>query len=141
MTQTATAETDPSADPRPQTPFDKLGGHETMAAICNRFYDLMESDPAYAELRAMHAPDLSKMRSSLTGFLTGWAGGPRDWFEANPGKCMMSMHKPFAINAAVAGQWAEAMKRAIADVAPADAQLATAMGGVLAQMATGMARD
>ena len=122
----------------PNTPFYKLGGHPTMQAICNRFYDLMDSDPAYAELRAMHAPDLAKMKHSLAGFLAGWAGGPRDWFEENPGRCMMSAHKPFVITPAVAAQWGDAMKRAIADIAPQDAQLAQAMGGVLEEMAQGM---
>lgn len=125
----------------PATPFYKLGGHETMQAICNRFYDLMDSDPAYAELRAMHAADLAPMKAALASFLAGWSGGPRDWFEANPGRCMMSVHKPYAISHAAAGQWAEAMKRAIAEVAPADAELAKAMGGVLEQLALGMGRD
>ena len=129
------------AETTPNTPFYKLGGHPVFEAIVNRFYDLMDQDPAYAELRAMHAPDLAKMRVSLAGFLAGWAGGPRTWFEENPGKCMMSAHKPFVINSAVAGQWAEAMHRAIADVAPADGELAKAMAGVLADMARGMARD
>ncbi len=124
----------------PNTPFHRLGGHETMQAICDRFYDLMDSDPAYAELRAMHAADLAPMRKSLPMFLAGWAGGPRDWFDANPGRCMMSVHKPFTITKAVAGQWAEAMKRAIADTTPADAELAKAMGGVLEEMALGMGR-
>ena len=125
----------------PNTPFHKLGGHETMQAICNRFYDLMESEPEYAELRAMHAPDLSRMRVALAQFLAGWAGGPRDWFDANPGRCMMSVHKPYTISKAVAGQWADAMERAIADVAPGDAQLAKAMGGVLGDLARSMGRD
>jgi hemoglobin len=101
----------------PDTPFYRLGGHDTMRAICNRFYDLMDSDPAYADLRAMHAADLSPMRKSLAGFLAAWAGGPRDWFTENPGKCMMSAHKGYAITPDVAGQWADAMKRAIADTA------------------------
>ena len=51
---------------------------------------------------------------------------------------MMSAHKPFRISADVAKQWAEAMKRAIADVAPENTQLAKAMGGVLEEMALGM---
>lgn len=124
----------------PDTPFYRLGGHDTMQAICNRFYDLMDSDPAYAALRAMHAADLAPMRASLAGFLAAWAGGPRDWFTNNPGKCMMSAHKPYTITPKVAGQWADAMKRAIADVAPEDAVLAKAMGGVLEEMAMGMVR-
>jgi hemoglobin len=125
----------------PATPFDKLGGHATMRAICERFYDLMDSEPAYAELRQMHAADLAPMRKSLPLFLAGWAGGPRDWFEANPGRCMMSVHKPYAINRQVAGQWAEAMQRAIADTETPDGALARAMGGVLADLARGMGRD
>lgn len=128
------------ADDTPQAPFYRLGGAPVFEAICNRFYDLMEQDPAYAELRAMHAPDLSPMRALLPRFLAGWAGGPRDWFEANPGRCMMSVHKPFTIDATTAGQWAEAMQRAIADVAPEPADMAKAMGDVLADIARGMGR-
>ena len=124
----------------PNTPFYKLGGHETFKAICDRFYDLMDSEPAFAELRAMHAPDLGKMKVALAGFLAGWAGGPRDWFDQNPGRCMMSVHKPFTINKDVAQQWADCMKRAIADVAPAPADMAKAMGEVLGDMASGMGR-
>lgn len=141
---TGTPATGPEAatsEATPKTPFYLLGGHEVMQAIVNRFYDLMEGDPAYAELRAMHAPDLSPMRKSLTGFLTAWAGGPRDWFSEHPGKCMMSTHKPFTITKGVAGQWADAMKRAIADVAPENARLASEMGKVLEEMAGGMAKD
>lgn len=124
----------------PNTPFYRLGGAPVFEAIANRFYDLMDSDPAYAELRAMHAPDLAMMRESLPKFLAGWAGGPREWFEANPGRCMMSIHKPYAITTATAGQWAEAMERAIADVAPEPADMAKAMADVLGDLARGMGR-
>jgi hemoglobin len=122
------------------TPFERLGGHATLRAITDRFYDLMEQDPAYAALRAMHAADLAPMRASLPSFLAGWCGGPRDWWQDNPGKCMVSLHSPFAIDRETAGQWAEAMRRAIADVAPADVDVAQAMGDVLERMALGMAR-
>lgn len=128
------------AQHQPQTPFEAIGGHPVMQAICNRFYDLMDADPAYAELRAMHAPDLTHMRGALAAFLAGWAGGPRDWFEANPGRCMMSLHKPYAITPAIASQWAEAMQRAIAEVGPANAELGRQMGEILADLARSMAR-
>ncbi len=129
------------AEAVPETPFQKLGGHPTFEAICNRFYDLMDGDPAYAKLRAMHADDLAPMRKSLPLFLAGWAGGPRDWFDQNPGRCMMSVHKPFTINAAVARQWADAMKQAIAAVETPDNLLATAMGDALSELALGMGRN
>ena len=84
------------------TPYDLIGGAPVIRRIVDRFYDLMDQDPAYAELRALHAPDLGPMRHSLSGFLNAWAGGPRDWFEENPGKCMMSAHKGIAIAPATA---------------------------------------
>ncbi|MCY1670382.1 group II truncated hemoglobin [Novosphingobium sp. SL115] len=122
-----------------QSPYDRIGGIDVLRQITDRFYDLMDTDPAYQALRAMHAPDLAPMRDSLPGFLSGWAGGPRQWFEANPGKCMMSMHKPFPITRVTAGQWADCMTRAIADVDPADTEIADAMAQVLGQMARNMA--
>lgn len=122
------------------SPFARVGGHAAMRAITNRFYDLMDQEPAYAELRAIHGADLSDMRAQLPSFLAGWAGGPRDWFEANPGKCMMSAHGGIPITRDTAGQWAEAMRRAIAEVEVADRETADAMADVLSRMARGMAR-
>lgn len=123
------------------SPFERIGGHAALRAVTDRFYDLMDQDPAYAQLRAMHAADLAPMRSALPQFLAGWAGGPRDWFEANPGKCMMSMHAPFPITRPTATQWAAAMRRALAETELADREIAEAMADVLERMATGMARD
>ena len=136
-TQTETRSV-PPADAPPQTPYDRIGGRAVLRTIVDRFYDLMDQDPAYAELRAMHAVDLDPMRESLTGFFTGWAGGPRDWFQS--GKCVMSLHKPLAITPPTARQWIDAMHRAIDDVVGgSDPEIAAAMLDVLKQMAAGMA--
>lgn len=124
---------------RPTTPFERLGGTPVLRTIVDRFYDLMDQDPAYAELRAMHAPDLAPMRESLTGFLTGWSGGPREWFQG--GKCVMSLHKPLAISQETTRQWLDAMLRAIDDVlATNDPDMAKSMGDALKGMAQGMVR-
>lgn len=123
------------------SPYERLGGIDVLRRITDRFYDLMDTEPAYKALREMHAADLAPMRESLPGFLSGWSGGPRQWFEANPGKCMMSMHKPFPITRETATQWADCMARAIADVAPEDSEIAEGLTQVLKQMALGMARN
>lgn len=136
MTATTTTAEAPAT-----SPFERIGGHPVLQAITDRFYDLMDQEPAYAELRAMHAPDLSEMRASLPLFLAGWAGGPRDWFEANPGKCMMSAHGGFRINQVTAAQWSDAMRRALAETDVADREIAAAMADVLDRMAKGMARE
>ncbi len=124
---------------KPRTPYEALGGQETITRIVNRFYDLMGEDPQYAELRAMHAADLAYMRRSLAGWLTAWAGGPKDWFDENPGKCMMSAHRGLGVSRETAGQWADAMARAIADCGPLDAELGKAMAERLGMMAGAMA--
>ncbi|HEY6868762.1 MAG TPA: group II truncated hemoglobin [Novosphingobium sp.] len=122
---------------RATTPYERLGGQVVLRALVDRFYDLMEQDPAYAALRAMHAPDLAPMRDSLTGFLTGWSGGPRDWFGA--GKCVMGAHRPLAITAETTAQWLDAMGRAVDAVLGArDPELAAALIDALRQMATAM---
>ena len=127
--------------PRPTTPYERLGGLPVLREISNRFYDLMDSDAAYSDLRAMHAPSLEKMRESLALFLMGWSGGPCDWFEANEGRCMMSVHKPFTISTDVASQWSSAMTRAIDEVlGESDPPLAQEMSRVLDQMAQSMGR-
>lgn len=101
-------------DPAPSL-FDRVGGSDGVRAIVNRFYDLMDSEPAYAELRAMHQPDLGETRTSLTDFLTAWLGGPRTWFETRPGVCIMSMHRSMEMSREAAAQWIHAMSRAMAE--------------------------
>jgi hemoglobin len=127
------------AEAEPTTLFDMAGGTAGVRAFVNRFYDLMETEPRYAALRAIHAPDLGPMRSSLAGFLTAWLGGPRDWFETRPGVCMMSAHAPVPVTPETAGQWTEAMARALTDTR-IDAELAERMNEAFERMAQVMAR-
>jgi hemoglobin len=97
------------------TAYDRIGGMAAVRGFVDRFYDLMETDPAYAELRALHAADLAPIRESLAGFLAAWLGGPGDWFADHPGVCMMSAHARVAVSGETARQWTEAMARALAD--------------------------
>ncbi|HQN51786.1 MAG TPA: group II truncated hemoglobin [Phenylobacterium sp.] len=97
------------------TPYERIGGRAGVQALTDRFYDLMEHDPAYKALRDLHAPDLRPVSASLADFLMGWLGGPRDWFDARPGMCMMKAHTNVPITADTAEQWRHAMARAFAD--------------------------
>ena len=117
--------------------YEAIGARPAVDAIVARFYDLMDADPAYARLRAMHATDLAPMRESLAGFLTAWLGGPTDWFAEHPKTCVMSAHARLPITEATAGQWIDAMDRAIHDAGIAP-DLASAMVARLAPMAKAM---
>jgi hemoglobin len=125
-------------EPQALTPYDVAGGGERVRAFVDRFYDLMDTDPAYAELRALHASGLGPMRVSLAGFLSAWLGGPRDWFDQRPGVCMMSAHAKVRVDAETARQWAEAMARALADNG-VEAALRERINEAFARMAQGMA--
>ncbi len=120
----------------PPSPYVRIGGAPVVRAIANRFYDLLEQDAAYAELRALHAADLGPVRHGLTLFLSGWLGGPRDWFERGP--CIMSLHRAFPITPQLADQWALAMTCAIADQEDMDSDIADAMTQAMGHMARGM---
>jgi len=126
------------ADVAQQTAFDQIGGAEPVAAMVNAFYDLMDTDPAYARLRAIHAQDLTPMRASLGGFITGWLGGPRDWFVQRPGVCMMSLHRSMPIDAELGRQWVEAMTRAMAQTG-IDPEMAEALREAFGRMSANMA--
>ena len=98
-----------------------LGGAEPLRRIVDRFYDLMDSEPQAAGIRAMHAPDLGPMRQRLFEFLSGWLGGPPLYFERPGQKCIVSAHGAFAIGAAERDAWMMCMRRALEDcAAPAD---------------------
>jgi hemoglobin len=127
----------PSVDAPAETPFVLIGGAPAVRTVVDRFYDLMDEDPAYGALRALHAPDLGPMRDSLAGFLNAWLGGPRDWFDARPGACVMSAHAKVAVTPETARQWTLTMGRALAD-AGVDADLRGQIAAAFARMAAGM---
>lgn len=120
----------------PPSPYVRIGGEPIVRAIADRFYDLLEQDVAFADLRAIHAADLTAVRHGLTRFLCGWLGGPRDWFERGP--CIMSLHRAFPVTPLLADQWAQAMRRAIAGQQGVDPVIGDAMAQALDHMAHGM---
>lgn len=122
-----------------RTPFELIGGRETVRRIVDHFYDLMDQEPQYRPLRDMHAPDLVPMRDSLGGFLTAWLGGPRDWFSERPGTCIMSLHGALPITGQTADQWLDAMRRALLH-GGVDGDMAEKMGEAFRRMAMDMAR-
>jgi len=129
----------PTASSEPSL-YDRAGGKAGIRRLTDRFYQLMDSEPAYAALRAMHGESLEAMRHSLALFLVAWLGGPRDWFAERPGACIMSMHRPLDIGRDTAGQWVHAMSRAMAETG-IDPALGQQMQSAFLRMASAMIRD
>lgn len=89
--------------------------------IADRFYDIMDSTPEAAGIRALHGPDLTAVRQRLFEFLSGWLGGPPLYFQRPDHKCIMSAHRPFPIGTAERDAWMMCMRRALEESGlPAD---------------------
>ena len=98
---------------QPRSAFDWVGGEDAVRALVDRFYDLMDLEPAYARLRAIHPTDLSGSRDKLFWFLCGWLGGP-DYFQQRFGHPRLrARHLPFAIGIAERDQWMNCMRQAM----------------------------
>lgn len=100
-------------DPRQITAFDLAGGEARVHQLVDRFYDLMDLEPEFAELRAMHPPTLDDTRDKLFWFLCGWLGGPDHYVSRFGHPCLRSQHLPYAIASADRDQWVKCMAMAM----------------------------
>jgi hemoglobin len=99
------------------TAYVLIGGAESIRQLVDRFYDLMELEPAYAVIRQLHPADLSSSRDKLYLFLTGWMGGPDLYQEKYGHPKLRARHLPFPIGSIERNQWLDCMQRAMDEVA------------------------
>lgn len=97
----------------PAPHYDQLGGDQVVRAMTDRFYDLMDLEPAYAELRAIHPPNLDHSREKLYMFLSGWLGGPQLYVERFGHPRLRARHMPFTIGSRERDQWMACMNQAM----------------------------
>ena len=102
-----------SADPA--TAYDWIGGEAAVRGLVDRFYDLMDLEPVYAGLRALHPQDLQGSRDKLHWFLCGWLGGPALYVERFGHPRLRARHLPYAIGIAERDQWMACMQQAMED--------------------------
>ncbi|MDR3371293.1 group II truncated hemoglobin [Rhodoferax sp.] len=95
------------------TPFEWIGGETKVQELVTRFYDLMELDPAYAELRSVHGATLDDARQKLFWFLSGWLGGPQHYTERFGHPRLKQRHMPFKVNLQGRDQWLACMSQAM----------------------------
>ena len=93
--------------------YEWLGGEAQVRALVDRFYDLMDLEPAYAELRALHPSSLDGSRDKLFWFLCGWLGGPDYFVERFGHPRLRARHLPFRIGLRERDQWMDCMRQAM----------------------------
>ena len=114
------------------TPFERIGGEAGVRALVDRFYDLMDLEPAYAGIRALHPTSLDGSRDKLHWFLCGWLGGPPHYERRFGHPRLRARHLPYAIGTAERDQWMACMREAMREQGLEEAfarQLADAFSG------------
>jgi hemoglobin len=111
----------------------QLMGDDGVRALVDAFYDRMDLEDAFADIRSLHPPSLDGSRDKLYWYLSGWLGGPSLYIERFGHPRLRARHLPFPIAEKERDQWLACMRMAMDDVQmPADlsAALMDAMMGV-----------
>ena len=108
-----------------------------MLALAERFYDLMDLEPAYAALRAAHGNTLAQARQKLFWYLCGWLGGPQHYTERFGHPRLRARHMPFVIGNTERDQWLACMDQAMQETDVPD-DLRLRLGGAFFQTADWM---
>ena len=93
--------------------FAAVGGEAGVRALVDTFYDLMDADERYQQIRLLHPPDLSGSRDKLFWFLCGWFGGPAHYVERFGHPRLRARHLPYSIGIAERDQWMGCMGEAL----------------------------
>lgn len=93
--------------------YDLIGGETILRALVDRFYDIMDSYPEAAAIRALHPKNLNQSREKLFMFLSGWSGGPALYIEKYGHPRLRQRHIPFSIGVIERDQWLWCMNKAL----------------------------
>ncbi len=96
----------------PQTPYEILGD-QGIKDLVREFYEVMDTDPEAAEIRAMHAENLDPVKSKLVSFLVGWMGGPPVYLAVTGTVCLTDPHAAYHIGPRQRDQWLMCMDKAL----------------------------
>ena len=108
--------TTPEDQDNSPTLFEIIGGEARLRELVDRFYDLMDLEPAFADLRQAHGSTLDSARDKLYWFLSGWLGGPNLYIEQFGHPRLRARHLPFSIGIRERDEWLACMDQAMGDI-------------------------
>ena len=114
-TDNTTSATEP-ADQQQASLYDMIGGAGKLRELVDRFYDLMDLEPQFSVIRALHPTTLDGSRDKFYWFLSGWSGGPDLYIEQFGHPRLRARHLPYAIASPERDQWLRCMALAMQDV-------------------------
>ena len=96
--------------------FERVGGEAAVRSLVDRFYDLMDLEPAFHDLRALHPTTLAGSRDKLFWFLCGWLGGPQHYVQRFGHPMLRARHLPFRVGIRERDQWLACMRQAMGEL-------------------------
>jgi hemoglobin len=93
--------------------FVAAGGETGIRKLVDAFFDIMGSDPAYAEIYSWHPPEREVSRDKLARFLCAWTGGPRLYNEKYGPISIPSAHSHLSVASKHRDQWLACMAQAL----------------------------
>ncbi len=92
--------------------YEALGSDAGVRRLVDAFYDVMDRDPTFAHLRALH-PDLPRAHDRLFKYLTGWTGGPPLFTQEFGHPMLRARHLQVAIDQRGRDAWLACMRQAL----------------------------
>ena len=99
-----------------KTPYEIMGGEESILNLVDQFYFYMDTLPQAEGIRKMHTQSLSVIKDKLFKFLSGWLGGPDLFIQEFGHPMLRRRHLPFAIGVPERDQWMLCMNKAMAEI-------------------------
>lgn len=95
--------------------YRALGEFEGISRLVHTFYNIMDSDPTFATISAMHRDNDQDKRDKLIFFLCGWTGG-KESYRSHFGRSisMPGAHAHLNIGQDERNQWLGCMQKALA---------------------------
>jgi hemoglobin len=106
----------PDTEIQSPTLYETIGGEQALRELVDRFYDLMQLEPDFAGIHAMHPTPNDSSREKLFMFLSGWMGGPDLYIERYGHPRLRARHLGYAIGTKERDQWLRAMAWAMEDL-------------------------
>ena len=103
--------------PSQASPYALIGGDRAVRALVDAFYDRMDLEEAFADIRTLHPPSLDGSRDKLYWYLSGGSGGPSLYIDRFGHPRLRARHLPFPIAERERDQWLACMRMAMVDVA------------------------
>lgn len=94
--------------------YQAAGGEKGIRALVDAFYDIMDTDTRFSEIRQMHPQQLNVSRDKLARFLCGWMGGPRRYREKYGPITIPGAHAHLRVTTKERDQWLDCMAAALA---------------------------